>query len=346
MKDLKIEKIRGICIIAVILIYSMPYISIEGQFTESLLPFRQIINFPVAFFIFLSGYFVKYNEKDLGFSWIKKRSVRLLTPYLIWTTIYIVYNIVAQPIPTPPSAKQIIASFLLGRSAPQMYFLLILFQLILITPILRNSFTNPDKKIKRIFFLLLTPVYLILLYCYNYTVGKQLPLYSLWFPAWFGFYYLGGLIRSGSSGYVKLSRNLSNIFLFCIIGLVIAIFESTAIVNLTGMWSWASSQIKISSFIYTFFFIILMFNLKKYDKKPSENSLMVKIGNYSFGIYLCHMVFLPLIMTFLGIFSFLDSLLLVKMVLGAAITVFLSYVFAAGSSRILGNRMAVILGMK
>lgn len=56
--------IRGICILAVILIHcpsGAGYATTSMEF-HSWLVFRQVINFPVAVFVFMSGYFTNINR--------------------------------------------------------------------------------------------------------------------------------------------------------------------------------------------------------------------------------------------------------------------------------------------
>lgn len=66
--------LKGIAILAVLLIHIPLTSNIYG-----LLATRQIINFPVALFLFLSGLFVK----RYGNTWDNIK--RLLIPYLIWS---------------------------------------------------------------------------------------------------------------------------------------------------------------------------------------------------------------------------------------------------------------------
>ena len=62
------QVVRGICILAVIAIHC-PQGTDENLFTW--LGIRQLINFPVALFIFMAGYFVKPWKVDI--TWLKNR---------------------------------------------------------------------------------------------------------------------------------------------------------------------------------------------------------------------------------------------------------------------------------
>ena len=75
------EGVRGICILAVILIHStmnFNYIAPDEEYVINWIVLRKVIDFPVAVFIFLSGLFAKsaklFNlNHQSNWNWIKKR---------------------------------------------------------------------------------------------------------------------------------------------------------------------------------------------------------------------------------------------------------------------------------
>lgn len=119
--------IRGICILAVIMIHCP-----SGH--EIWLGIRQLINFPVAVFIFMAGYFV--NPQKVDKQWLKKRW-RLLIPYLLWNSVYSLKNVM-----TGINIKSVIYAFVFGQSAASLYYILVLLQLTLLTPYLINKRKN------------------------------------------------------------------------------------------------------------------------------------------------------------------------------------------------------------
>src|SRR5665647_636289 len=88
------QYIRGFCIICVILIHCKTGQSYENSSTFSWnfdywLILRQLINIPVALFIFLSGYLANIQAPDARYiPYIKKRVLRLLIPFLTWSLFY------------------------------------------------------------------------------------------------------------------------------------------------------------------------------------------------------------------------------------------------------------------
>ena len=85
--------------------------------------------------------------------------------------------------------------FIVGKSATPFYYIVVLVQLTVITPWL-IKIVKQNGIISRILWLV-TPVYLVYLYTWNYIVGASPRLYETLFPAWFGFYYLGIQVRCG-----------------------------------------------------------------------------------------------------------------------------------------------------
>lgn len=84
------QNVRGICILAVVLIHSMGGFDYStGHMTEFILT-RQIINFAVATFVFMSGYFTpveKISDESFNYNgWFKNRG---------GATVYSFYNMVA-----------------------------------------------------------------------------------------------------------------------------------------------------------------------------------------------------------------------------------------------------------
>ena len=79
-KDYNIQLFRALAIMAVVLIHTCP----SGEWQVICRPF---INFSVATFLFLSGYLTN-TDNDNWEKFFKKRIVRVIIPYIIWTILY------------------------------------------------------------------------------------------------------------------------------------------------------------------------------------------------------------------------------------------------------------------
>lgn len=106
----------------------------------------------------------------------------------------------------------VIYRFIVGKSATPFYYIVVLMQLTVITPWI-VKIVKRNGTISKVLWLV-TPVYLVYLYTWNYIVGTSPRLYETLFPAWFGFYYLGIQVRCGmrvnSNRYVVAGALLSS----------------------------------------------------------------------------------------------------------------------------------------
>lgn len=146
--------LKGIAILAVVMIH----IPLTDD-ANSMIATRQIINFPVAMFIFLSGYFAKQESN----TW---RSVkRLLLPYLIWSSFWCII--------IPPhtlSTNTLIIKYLTGGFSI-LYFLFVLIQLKVLTPCLIKHITKEGYVLKKDPLWLITPIYLLFFSSIRLWVG-------------------------------------------------------------------------------------------------------------------------------------------------------------------------------
>ena len=88
------QSIRGICILAVVLIHSLGGFDYSVGYDAEFIILRQVINFAVATFVFMSGYFVpveKICNKDFSYKyWILNRGGGGIgVPILILSISYI-----------------------------------------------------------------------------------------------------------------------------------------------------------------------------------------------------------------------------------------------------------------
>lgn len=84
------QSIRGICILAVVLIHSLSGCDYSSTSNVEFVILRQVINFAVAIFVFMAGYFVNIeilSEKSFNYkNWIFYRG---------GATVYPIYDLVA-----------------------------------------------------------------------------------------------------------------------------------------------------------------------------------------------------------------------------------------------------------
>lgn len=136
---------KGIAILAVILIHASGH---TGKFAvnsfnwEFGLILRQFVNIAVPMFFAMAGYFAINNKKNnkyknvLGF--YKSRFLRVFSPYIFWTFVFLV---LASPA-TLLSIVGMLKSIILGTGIGIGYFVIVLFQFIVLTPIINKIKNN------------------------------------------------------------------------------------------------------------------------------------------------------------------------------------------------------------
>lgn len=177
--------------------------------------------------------------------------------------------------------------FIVGKSATPFYYIVVLVQLTVITPWL-VKIVKQNGIGSRILWLV-TPVYLVCLYIWNYIVGTSPRLYETLFPAWFGFYYLGIQVRCGW----KLKGNGYAVAATLLLSCVEAVGLRAARLDI-GFYT---SQITAGSFLYSV--TIVGWILKKSENDHGDCNVLTKIGDCSYGIFYIHMAVLMIVGRFI-----------------------------------------------
>lgn len=177
MKNLYFQKLRAILILLVIFIHAN-YES--AGFNNYILIFiRTISNIAVPTFFFLSGYFFNKNKyQNGGKEYINSKILRLLIPLLIWNALYFAVNY-----------KNInICSFITFRTEGHLYFIVVLIQLILLTPHILKYENNKYLKWLIIF---ITPFFLLTHRILNLNFDYTIPLHEFYIFGWLIYYIVG-----------------------------------------------------------------------------------------------------------------------------------------------------------
>lgn len=277
----KVQVLRAVAILAVVLIHTSP----QGIFKIGLRPF---INFSTGLFLFLSGYLTKIHIENKG-EFYKKRIVRVLIPYLLWTCLYTAIS---------GNFMAIFSNILTTNACYTLYYVSVYIQLMLITPFLEKII---NSKYRWIGFVIQPLFILILIYGTN-LIGKPLayPWNAIFCVVWFSFYYIG-LLLGNHVIQIKLSRTKLIVLYLISIGLQLT---EGAIWYLADNATMAATQIKFTSMLSTILFLIIAYRYiesSKYaipeNKTESTPKLafikkcydfLILIGDCSFGIFLSH----------------------------------------------------------
>lgn len=290
-RDDYFDQLRGIAIIAIVAIHVTSVI-VDRNFANTfnfsfLFIYRQLLNFAIPLFLFVSGYFMAIkdvsNVKKYK-SFILKQTKKILIPYTIFTSIFILIDYYSGESIT---LKSVALNFLTGNVISPYFFIILIFQYYLLLPLLQKI--NNLKGL--IISIVINILYFVALYIYRINLTQDIPnlYYALIFPAWLFFYQYG--LYSGKYALPKKSA----IWLWLLpLSVVLIFIESKFWLKEKNLVSFAISQLRVSSFIYSFILINILVSYRFFNIK-----FLSKIGLVSFGIFLTHMfillyLFIPL----------------------------------------------------
>ncbi|WP_341529775.1 acyltransferase [Nostoc sp. UHCC 0302] len=287
-KDESFQALRGLAIAAVVTIHACGINNKIAWNYELSLIIRQLINFAVPIFIFISGYFAYKGELKKRSDYLdfyKKRLSRILLPYIAWCVLIILFY--------KPNYQwhwsKIFYHVITGQIVTPYYFVIVLIQLIVLTPFMVMS---TKSTVKNFLWLSLSPLSLVGLYFshlyFHYEI--KLPWYALPFTVWVSFYYFGILASQGKL--VVPNKNIKNITLLYICSIFLAVAEGFYLCKAHNLHGFAGSQIKVSSFLSSFLLILLFLGTRK--KIGNWPKALIILGEFSFGIYLFHVPVLDL----------------------------------------------------
>ena len=311
---------RAIAIIAVVMIHTTP----AGQWQVFCKPF---INFAVATFIFLSGYLTKADNEN----WLKfyiRRITRVLVPYIIWTVIYSIPDIQS----SGPSA--LVKNLLCANATTTLYYIFVYIQFVLLTPLLGKLAKSPYRHLGW----LIAPLSVILFKYIpvfgNIQLGKHIELF--WNDAclgWFTFYYLGLIL---GNRIIDRQFNIRNLAVLYCASLLLQMAEGYLwfTVDPAG----CGSQLKLSSILSSTIFMLIIYCVLSRSSHEPKRRLLCTIGDYSFGIYLVHMMILKAMEP-------LDFYSVIPYPITSLIVLSVSFIFCYISSAVLGKKASRWAGL-
>lgn len=261
--------LRGLAIIAVVFIHNTP----NGLAQVLCRPF---MNFSVGLFLFLSGMLSnaeKWNPK--------KRIMKVVIPYIIWTLVYVVLFNIKTPTSIPIAYLKGLIS---GKSSAIMYYIFVYCEFTLLMPLIdvlaKSKYKYLGFAIAPIEIILMRLIPLIAGYQMNTMIAGIMSISCL---GWFTYYYLGYLLGNNIIQ-IKISTKLLGLLWLC----------SIVLQMLEGYWYLSmgvtncGTQLKLSSILTGVLFVMLAFRFINSEKKSHIKILHI-LGDYSFGIYFSHL---------------------------------------------------------
>ena len=311
---------RAIAIIAVVMIHTTP----AGQWQVFCKPF---INFAVATFIFLSGYLTKTDNDN----WLKfyiRRIMRVLVPYIIWTVIYSIPDIQS----SGPSAM--VKNLLCANATTTLYYIFVYIQFVLLTPLLGKLAKSPYRHLGWLIASLSVILFKYIPVFGDIQLGKHIELF--WNDAclgWFTFYYLGLIL---GNRIIDRQFNIRNLAVLYCASLLLQMAEGYLwfTVDPAG----CGSQLKLSSILFSTIFMLIIYCVLNRGSNEPKRRLLYTIGDYSFGIYLVHMMFLN------GL-QHLEFYSAIPYPITSLIVLSVSFIFCYISSAVLGKKASRWAGL-
>lgn len=279
-KNLKVQTLRGIAIIAVVLIHTLPE---KGNYQIFCRPF---INFAVALFIFLSGYLTKIENNDWR-RFYKRRIKRVLIPYIIWTIMYTLPH-------TDP--KRLVSCLLTTNASHQLYYIFVYIQFVLLTPWIGKLAKSKYRWVGWFIAPMATILYKYIAIILNIAPPSYIStLWGISCLGWFTYYYLGLVLGNGI--FHATAPKWTSLFILYVLSIILQIAEGYVWYYVFGINN-CGTQIKLSSFITSTIFLTMSYLYISDDKIQFKSKVLQTLGDYSFGIYLSHILVIRLLRHF------------------------------------------------
>ena len=319
MNSPDIQFFRAIAIIAVVMIHTTP----AGEMQVICKPF---INFAVATFIFLSGYLTK-ADNDNWLAFYRRRITRVLVPYFIWTVIYSIQDIQSEGL------SVLVKNLLCANATTTLYYIFVYIQFVLLTPLMGKLAKSRLRHLGWIIAPLSVVLFKYIPAFGDIHLGKHVEL--LWSDAclgWFTFYYLGLILGNKILSPKFNLRNL--VFLYCM-SLLLQMGEGYLwfTVDPAG----CGSQLKLTSILSSSIFMLIIYSVLS-SNHGTKCCLLSTIGDYSFGIYLVHMMILKALEP-MALYS------AIPYPVTSLIILIISFIFCNVFTAVTGKRVGRLLGL-
>lgn len=271
---------------------------------------EQIAFFSIPAFLFVSGYFVafKSSNQPARMQWksIINRTKFLLIPYLLWTTIYLIFNLMQGKSSSP---LEILVFYLTGSITPAYYFVILLIQLYLLSPLL-IEFARKNWKLLLLFTgLLQLGIDLIPYMIIFFPKDAAIVLFVRAIPKWLFiarlfWFCLGIVIYVNREAFQSFCLSKRKLWFVLAIGfLSISLVEKEILLHLVGA-DWLGTRETVFNAFYA---IAILFWILSLNGNLPQKNWVEKVGTQSFGIYLAHVPVMEL--TARLIYHFMPQLL-------------------------------------
>ncbi len=296
-RDLSFDAFRGFAIIAVVAVhaiftvFSWKHFPAESWNFLFLFVSFQLLEFAVPAFLFISGYWLSkkpINSLDDYKVFLAKRFSRVFIPYLLWSCLLLGYGAVNK---SAFDIHEAVYKLLTGGASTGYFFIIMIAQFYVLTPFLQYI---TRKQYGLILVIVINVLSLFTLYLSRlFHVIGHLPA-SLPFYSWIIFFTMG--LWSGTRDdklddkVISLKGMRSLILPALTVCFLLSVLEGMVLLMKYDNLNFAISPTKYSSILFSICVILGFLSVR--ERLRHYPKFLVTLGNYSFGIYLIHMIIL------------------------------------------------------
>lgn len=242
----------------------------------------------VPLFVVLSGYLLLNREKITTVkAFYNKRFSRILYPFIIWLIIYYWW---AQYWDQTTITPNFIFQSLWYAGIWHLYFLIIILELYLLTPLLERFNKTKTRRQQTILFWSLIALSVLCSLLVNFHINVQSLSLTIFIP-YIGYYYAGGYLRD-----VKVNKLWTVIFLI----LYFILAYITNVIADGNTTTYIIFNFSPTLLPMTLFLFLALKDIHQHFKKNLFSGRLGKVilytGRATFGIYLLHYLVLDIVL--------------------------------------------------
>ncbi|HSF80391.1 MAG TPA: acyltransferase [Anaerolineales bacterium] len=253
---------------------------------------EQYIIYAIPTFLFVSGFFAAFatnrNQKTISWKVVLNRVKNLAIPYLLWTFLILGANMMQGQSYTPSTVLEYV---LVGGAAPPFYFVPVLIQFYLLSPLL-VPLARSRWKLLLVAAALIQLSIMLMRYAFILAPDNPVlqPFYGLvravYFPAHI-FWFSSGMVIGFHLPKLKqtLVRGRWVFLISTVVFYGLGILEWEVLLRNSGQ-QWISPKETLIDHLYAASFILAFLAFDKFT--PAFSEQLATLGSKSYGIYLMH----------------------------------------------------------
>jgi surface polysaccharide O-acyltransferase-like enzyme len=253
--------------------------------------YNGLVRFAVPVFVMITGALSLHREYELG-DFLKKRLMRIITPFLFWSLIYISYSLYNDEISfdanTWTNIKQVLHLLKYGSSY-HLWYVYMLIGLYFIIPIISKFVRNATEN-EVLYFLIIWFGVMMLAQPYLARFNPQVDLH--YFAGYIGYLVLGHYLAFKKLNYKNIRAWMAAVFLLTLLVIVVGtwlLYKNNSTMGTLFYEPVGPTVMLLSASIFVFF------RFKTSRLSPRVKRMRDFIGSYNYGIYLAHALILYLL---------------------------------------------------